>query len=147
MALSSIYTEPSQKQKKTLPQNQNGGILGHEKQRGKDRINAAINARSRGIADIVRAPNKKEKLIDFLWAKLPYHPQYLRHGMRFDAPLRDPLQFGAESLTVAGLAQIGSQPSADGILRSRLLTPLDSASATKGQPLEAGGCAPPVSAG
>ncbi len=146
MGLSSIYTEPSKKQKKTLPQNQNGGILGTAKQTAKDRINAAINARSRGIADIVRAPNKKEKLIDFLWAKLPYHPQYLRHGMRFDAPLRDPLQFGAESLTVAGLAQIGSQPSADSIVRARLLTPLDSASATKGQAIEAVVAAPLFSA-
>src|SRR5260370_550492 len=74
MALSSIYTEPSKKQKKTQPQNQNGGILGTAKQTAKDRINAAINARSPGIAHILRAPNKKEKPIHFLLAKLPPPP-------------------------------------------------------------------------
>src|SRR5579872_3899832 len=148
IGLNSIYTEPFKKQKsqKSQPQAQNGGILGTAKQTAKDQINGAINARTRGIADIVRGPNKKEKLIDFLWAKLPYHPQYLRHGARFDAPLRDPLQFGAESLTVAGLAQIGSQPGPDSIVRARLLTPLDSASAVKGQPIEAVVAAPLFSA-
>src|SRR5580765_3907837 len=64
--LNSIYTEPSnkaskKKNQKTQPQNQNGGILGSARQTAKDRINGAINARSRGIADIVRGPNKKEK--------------------------------------------------------------------------------------
>ena len=57
MGLNSIYTEPSKKKnQKAQPQNQNGGILGTAKQTAKDRINGAINARSRGIADIVRGP-------------------------------------------------------------------------------------------
>ena len=94
VGLTSIYTEPSNKPSKKKhpsagPQSQNGGILGTAKQTAKDQINGAINSRTRGIADIVRGPNKKEKLIDFLWAKLPYHPQYLRRGTRFDASLRD----------------------------------------------------------
>jgi hypothetical protein len=148
MGLNSIYTEPSKKQKpaKAQPQTQNGGILGTAKQTAKDRINGTINARSRGIADIVRGPDKKEKLIDFLWAKLPYHPQYLRHGTRVDAPLRDPLQFGTETLPLAGLAQLGSQPSPDSVVRARLLTALDSATATKGQAVEAVVAAPLFSA-
>ena len=71
VGLNSIYSEPSikpskKKSQKTQPQNQNGGILGTAKQTAKDRINAAINARSRGIADIVRGPNKKEKFVDLL---------------------------------------------------------------------------------
>src|SRR4029077_10300694 len=75
MGLNSIYIEPSKKKnQKAQPQNPNGGILGTAKQTAKDQIKRAINARSRGIADIVRGPNTKEKLIDFLWAKLPYHP-------------------------------------------------------------------------
>jgi hypothetical protein len=48
------------KKAKAQPPNQNGGILGIAKQTAKDRINGAINARSGGIADIVRGPNKKE---------------------------------------------------------------------------------------
>ena len=66
MGLNSIYMEP-RKNQKAQPQNQNGGILGMARQTAKDRVNSAI--------DSVRGPNKKEKLIDFLWSKLPYRPQ------------------------------------------------------------------------
>lgn len=147
MGLNSFYIEPSKKKnQKSQPQNQNGGILGTAKQAAKDRINAEINARSRGIADIVRAPNKKEKLVDFLWSKLPYHPQNMRRGMRFDAPLGDRLQFGTELVKLADLAELGKQPSADSVVRARLLTELDSASAKPGQQVEAVVAAPLFSA-
>src|SRR6202035_826293 len=120
VGLNSIYVEPSKKKnQKAQPQNPNGGILGTAKQTAKDRVNAAINARSRGIADIVRGPNKKEKLVDFFWAKMPYHPQYLRHGMRVDAPLQDALQFGSESVKLRDLAELGGQPGPDSVVRTR----------------------------
>ena len=135
IGLNSIYTEPSKKKKKTAPQNPNNGTLGTAKRTVKDQINGAINARSGGFADIVRGPNKKEKLVDFLWAKLPYHPQYMRRGTRFDAPLQDALQFGTESVKVSDLAALGSQPSSDSVARVRLLTALDSASAKQGEPV------------
>jgi hypothetical protein len=149
--LNSIYTEPSKKPKKNAkappkPQDQNGGILGTAKQTAKDRLNGAINARSRGLADIVRGPNKKEKLIDFLWAKLPYHPQYVRRGTRFDAPLQDSLQFGTEPVKVADLTELGLQPSADSIVHARLLTALDSSTAKTGEAVEAVVAAPLFSA-
>jgi hypothetical protein len=139
-ALNSIYIEPSTRKKKvqkTQPQGQNGGILGTAKQTAKDRINGAINARSRGFADIVRGPNKKEKLVDFLWAKAPYHPQYWRRGVRFDAPLREPLKFGFASVKPADLHALGTQPSPDSVAHVRLLTALSSVSAKQGQPIEA----------
>jgi hypothetical protein len=138
VGLNSIYTEPSKsKHPKSQPSNQNGGILGTAKQTAKDRINGAINARTRGIADIVRGPNKKEKFIDFLWAKLPYHPQYLRRGTRFDAALRDPLTFGSVAVKTGDLAALGSQPLPDSVVHVRLLTALDSASAKLGQEVRA----------
>jgi hypothetical protein len=143
--LNSLYVEPSKK-KKQKAQNQNGGILGTAKQTAKDRINGAINARSRGISDIVRGPNKKERLIDLLWSKLPYHPQYVRRGARFDAPLRDPLQFGFEPVKQGDLAELGSQPLPDSIVHARLLTPLNSASAKQGETVEAVVVAPLFSA-
>src|ERR1017187_8425909 len=109
--LNSIYREPStKKNQKAQPQNQNGGILGTVRQTAKDRINSAINSRTQGITDMVRGPNKKEKLIDFLWSKLPYHPQYMRRGTRVDAALLDPLQFGFEPVKQGDLAELGSQP-------------------------------------
>jgi hypothetical protein len=143
VGLNSIYTEPSKKKnQRAQPQNQNGGILGTAKQTAKDRLNGEINSRSRGIADIVRGPNKKEKLVDFLWSKLPYHPQYLRRGTRFDAPLRDPLQFGFEAVKRGDLAELGSQPLPDSVVRVRLLTALNSATAKPGEAVEAVVAAP-----
>jgi hypothetical protein len=140
VGLNSIYTEPSsnrKKQKQKSPQNQNGGILGTAKQTAKNRINGAINSRSRGVFDIVRGPNKKEKLVDLLWSKMPYHPQYVRRGTRFDSPLQEPLQFGSETIHQSDLAELGSQPRPDSVARVRLLTALDSASAKTGEPVEA----------
>jgi hypothetical protein len=142
VGLNSIYSEPSikpskKKSQKTQPQNQNGGILGTAKQTAKDRINGAINARSHGVADIVRGPNKKEKFVDLLWSKLPYHPQYVRRGTRFDASLRDPLGFGFVPVKQAELTALGSQPLPDSVVHARLLTELDSASAKLGQEVKA----------
>jgi hypothetical protein len=135
--LNSIYIEPSKKKKqKAMPPNQNGGILGTAKQTAKDRINSAINARTRGFADLVRGPNKKEKLIDLLWSKAPYHPQYWRRGARFDAPLQDPLQFGFATVKPEDLGALGTQPPPDSVAHVRLLTALSSASATQGQTVE-----------
>jgi hypothetical protein len=144
--LNSIYTEPSAKKKKKRgkpqPQDQNGGILGTAKQSAKDRIQGEINAKTQGISDLVRGPNKKEKVVDMFWAKLPYHPQYVRRGTRFDAPLREPLEFGSESIQPADMAELGSQPHPDSVIRVRLLTALDSASTKTGQAVEAVTAAP-----
>ena len=85
----------------------------------------------------MRAPNKKENFIYFLWAKLPYHPQYLRRGTRFDAALRDPLPFGFVPVKPADLVALGSQPLPDSLVHVRLLTALDSASAKLGQEVKA----------
>jgi hypothetical protein len=136
VGLNSIYKEPTKNQKSSQP-SPNGGLLGTAKQTAKDQINGALNSRSGGIADLVRGPNKKEKFVDFLWAKLPYHPQYVRRGTRFDAPLQDPLTFGFEPVKPADLAQLGSQPLPDSVVHARLLTALNSASATQGQAVEA----------
>jgi hypothetical protein len=139
MGLNSIYIEPSAKKKnqKARPQNPNGGILGTAKQTAKDRIHAAINTRTNGFADIVRSPNKKEKLVDFLWSKAPYHPQYWRRGTRFDAPLRDPLDFGSASVKLADFGALGTQPAPDSVAHVRLLTALSSSSAKQGEVVEA----------
>jgi hypothetical protein len=143
-AMNSIYTEPPKhpKRHKSQPQNQNGGILGTVKQAAKDQAYGAINARTRGISDIVRAPNKKEKLVDMFWSKLPYHPQYYRRGTRFDAPLRDSLQFGIATIKPGDIAESGTQPRPDSVVRVRLLTALDSASAKPGEPVQAVVAAP-----
>lgn len=142
MGLNSIYIETSTRKKKSTkpqkaaPQNPNGGILGTAKQTAKDRIQGAI-ARAGGIKDIVRSPNKKERLVDFLWAKAPYHPQYWRRGTRFDAALRDPLEFGSAVVKPQEVGALGTEPASDSVANVRLLTPLSSASAKQGETVEA----------
>jgi hypothetical protein len=142
LGLNSIVN-PNQKPKKakktrqTHTQTNNTGVLGMGKQKAQEQINAQIGSRTRGLADIVRGPDKKEKLVDFLMAKLPYHPQSVRRGTRFDAELRDPLQFGSAAIAPDAFTMLGSQPSPDSVVHARLLTALDSASSKQGQAVEA----------
>jgi hypothetical protein len=85
----------------------------------------------------VQGPGKKDKVEDFLWAKLPYHPQFVRARTRFDAELRGSLDFGSASITQSALALLGSQPSAASTVHGRLVTPLASKTSTEGQTVRA----------
>jgi hypothetical protein len=112
-------------------------VLGMAKQTVKDRINGQLNARTHGMADIVRGPNKKERFTGFVMAKLPYHPQWVRRGTRFDAELQEPLQFGSEAVKTGDFALLGTQPSADSVVQARLTTALDSAVTKPGEAVTA----------
>lgn len=137
--LNTIYTppRPSKKKARDTAAPANTGVLGIGKQTARDKINAEINSRTMGVADVVRSPDKKEKLIDLGMAKLPYHPQWVRRGTRFDAELTDPLQFGAEPVKTGEFELLGSQPQPDAVAHARLMTALDSGSAKTGQTVEA----------
>ncbi len=95
-----------------------------------------INAKSRGVVDLVRGPNKRERLEEFLIMKLPYHPQWYRRGTRFDAILRDPLDFGTVTLAADALRNVGRQPSPDSSAQVRLLSTVTSATAQSGDKIE-----------
>jgi hypothetical protein len=140
--LNSIYTPPpppkkTKAGKQGKAQAKNTGVLGIGKRTAQDKINAQINSRTRGVADLVRGPNKKERLIDFAMAKLPYRPQWVRRGTRFDAELKNPLQFGTQAVEVKAFDMLGSQPRPDSQVHARLITPLNSGSAKNGQRVEA----------
>jgi len=119
--------------KKASAANQNSGVLGT----AKAQVQAKIDAARKSVSDVVRGPDKKTRLEDFLWAKLPYHPQRTRKGTRFDAELIDPLQFGVMTLQQSDLQLLGSQPPADSSAQMRLVTPLDSESGKQGDRVEA----------
>ena len=123
------------KKKAQTAQSNTGGVLGTGKQEVKDQIHAQID-QVKSIPDIVRAPNKMERIEDYLVAKLPYHPQYVRNGTRFDAELRARLDFGSEKVNPASLALLGSQPDGDSMAHTRLITPLDSHSSRQGDKVE-----------
>lgn len=136
VGLNSIVPLKPPKKKNPKPQSNTGGVLGTGKQKVEDQINAQID-RVKSIPDIVRAPDKKERISDYLMAKLPYHPQFVRNGTRFDAELRDSLNFGSEDVTRTSMLLLGSQPAADSIVHARLITALDSATSKPGQPVQA----------
>ena len=89
-------------------------------------IHNQINAKTQGIADLVRGPNKLERLEDFLITKLPYHPQWYRRGTRFDAVLRDPLDFGEVAFSEDALRMVGLEPAMDQTAQVRLLSTVTS---------------------
>ena len=137
VGLNSIYSpRPPKRQNAGARQPQNTGVLGTGKQKVQDAIQGQID-RARSIPELIRGPDKREKVEDYLMAKLPYHPQYVRKGTRFDAELTEPLSFGSEPAPPGSLARIGAQPPADTVAHARLITPLDSAFSKPGEKVEA----------
>jgi hypothetical protein len=134
--LNSLFPSKPPKPRKQKGQTQNDGTPGNGKQIVKDQIDARVSA-FKSIPDVVRGPGKKDKLEDFLWAKLPYHPQFVRARTRFDAELRGSLDFGSATVTQNSLALLGSQPSGQSTVHARLVTPLDSKISTQGQTVRA----------
>jgi len=131
-----IYQPP----KKTKPKKNgstNGGVLGTGKQEVQKRINAGINGRTKGVADLLRGPDRKERLENFLVMKLPYHPQWIAKGTRFDAVMGEPVTFGTTVVETNTLELLGTQPPLDSAVHARLTTPLSSETAKKGQSVEA----------
>ena len=127
----------AQKSQRQKAPDANTGVLATGKQKLEEQIHSQISARTQGVADIVRGPDKKERLEDFLMAKLPYHPQSVRGGTRFDAVLKAPLSFGAAPVETKAMTLLGTQPPPDSVAQARLLTPLDSATSQPGRPVEA----------
>ena len=82
-------------------------------------------------------PAKMHRLERYGVAQLPYHPQYMDSGTSFNADLRQPLEFGSEPLRPDMLSAIGTQPPSGSVVHALLITPLNSSSAKKGDPVEA----------
>ena len=118
--------KPSKKPNKAQPQKT--GVLGTAKQQAEQQIQQQISARTHGVIDLVRSPNKKEWLQDYLLKKLPYHPQWYRRNTRFDATLSAPLDFGIVPVSSDVLSKVG-MPGGESWGQVRLLTDLSSAHA------------------
>lgn len=87
----------------------------------------------------VRAPGKihrlKEKAKGLAAAEIPYHRQAFQPGTIFTAVLQRPISFGTEA--DPALSTSGLPLPADSIVHARLVTPLSSATAHEGGPVEA----------
>lgn len=132
--LLTIYSPPRPSKKPAKTQPRNTGVLGTAKQQAQQQVQQQISARTRGVIDLVRSPNKKEWLEDYLIKKLPYHPQWYRRNTRFDATLSASLDFGMASVSSDVLRNVG-MPGGESYGQVRLLTDLSSAHADKNTPV------------
>ena len=85
----------------------------------------------------IHEPGKVHKLKRIALAQLPVHPQYIDSGTSFNADLLQPLDFGTEAVKPEALTNIGAPPPTGSIVHARLVTPLNSSTAKKGDPVEA----------
>jgi len=83
------------------------------------------------------APGKIHRLERYAISLLPVHPQYIDPGTAYFAELQQPLDFGAEPLTSQVASSIGATPPEGSLVHARLVTPLSSAIAQKGDAVEA----------
>jgi len=85
----------------------------------------------------LKTPGKIRRLERYGEAQLPVHRQYIPAGTVYFAELEDPLDFGSEAMTVPMASSIGAALPEGSVVRARLVTPLSSATAHKGQDVEA----------
>ncbi|MGA8029917.1 MAG: hypothetical protein WB992_22460 [Bryobacteraceae bacterium] len=106
------------------------------RQQVQNQARSQANARSGGLYDFVRGPNKREWLENYLWSKLPYHPQWYRTRTRFDTVLTQPLDFGTVEVASSEIAKSGAAAPPDTIAQMRLLATVSSADARVSDPVE-----------
>jgi hypothetical protein len=132
LGLDTIYVPPSAKKPKKK-QKSNSGNPSRVGQFLKQQAQSQINSRSRGFFDLIRGPNKREWIENFLLEKLPYHPQWYRAGTRFDAVLNQPLEFGDIAIRSEDLEALGTHPPPDSVVQMRILSNLSSSETRVGE--------------
>lgn len=119
-------------------------VAGPRKTKRKSAVSrAATNARQQAerekkqiVADI-RSPGRMHRLKEWMIYQLPYHRQFIPSGARFTAALDSSVTLGSARVPVTELKLVGSAPPADSIVDAVLVTPLSSATARRGAPVEA----------
>jgi hypothetical protein len=135
LGLSTIYT-PAKPKKRNKKLNTTPGKPNRVGQFVKRQAQNQINVRSRGFFDMIRGPNKREWVENFLLEKLPYHPQWYRTGTRFDAVLEQPLDFGRVVVGSEDLQAVGTYPPADAVTQMRMLSNVSSSDARVGDSMD-----------
>ncbi len=105
----------------------NGGL----KQGENLRASLEQNPKTRAMATTSKQ-QRNDLLKGMLWNLSPYHPQFMPTGVRYQATLLEPLNFGAAVLGAGAFAKLGSNPPHGSIVYARLETPLDSRTAKPG---------------
>ena len=139
LGLSTFYAPP-RPPKKTQNQEPSSGkqsrMGAYLRQQVETQLTQQANARSRGLFDVIRGPNKRESLENYALTKLPYHPQWYRTRTRFDAVLAQPLDFGTVPISFSEIARAGTSPPVNATAQMRILTKISSADAKLGDPIQ-----------
>ena len=85
----------------------------------------------------VHEPGKIHRLERYGIALLPVHPQYIDAGTVYSAELTQPLDFGSEPLTPELASSLNAAAVDGSVVHARLITALSSATAQKGDAIEA----------
>ncbi|HEX4003016.1 MAG TPA: hypothetical protein VHX36_10235 [Candidatus Acidoferrales bacterium] len=116
--------------------NQKKGVMDAAAVRTKEAKQQAKQEWNQAMSD-VKAPGKIHRLERYAVAQLPVHPQYIDAGTVYFAELQAPLDFGTEPMTEQMASSIGEAPADGSVVQARLMTPLSSATAKKGDEVEA----------
>ncbi len=135
LGLNTIYV-PGHAKKASTAAKSSPSKVNRAQQFLKQEAQSQLSSRSRGIFDFIRGPNKREWVENFLLSKLPYHPQWYRAGTRFDAVLKQPLEFADVTIPPEELAAVGTAPPPDAVAQMRILSDLSSADAHIGDSME-----------
>jgi hypothetical protein len=106
-----------------------------------------VRAQWRDALKQIHSPGKVHLVVHSIVQQLPVHPQYIQAGTFYSADLDRPLDFGSETLAPSSLSYIGEQPPPGSLVHATLITPLSSATAKKGETVEAVLSAPLVDHG
>ena len=123
-----FVTAPETKNKKTIA-DKAAEKTTEAKQQARQQWEAAMKQ--------LKMPGRVRRLARYAEAQLPVHAQYIPAGTVYFAELDDALDFGSEAATPQLMASVGGAPPDGAVVRARLLTPLSSATALKGQDVEA----------
>jgi hypothetical protein len=85
----------------------------------------------------LKTPGRVRRLERYAEAQLPVHHQYIAAGTMYFAELQEPLDFGNETLTPQMASSLATALPEGAVVHARLITPLSSATAQKGQEVDA----------
>jgi hypothetical protein len=122
------------------------GKIATAKQQIHHQIDGQIQGRTRGVSAVVIGPDRLDSLEELLVARLPWHPQWVRKGTRFDAELGKSISFGEVAVAGenAGAASVAAASYSasyvvppDALVHARIITVLTSDKSKPGDPVAA----------
>lgn len=84
----------------------------------------------------ITSPGRLDRVKRYMAAQLPFRRQFLERGTRFNAVLKEPLDFGTATRTSEDLASLAASPPVGSLLEAWLAAEVSSATSTRGTPVE-----------